>query len=304
MTGAANSPGGSFPDTGELKQEQFEGILVGIDVAPFPGPGTAYRAIRRTATGLVDAGGNVIRRSETNHKILVLDGILRNQPDRGPIATIDRFRAMGYTDEQILPIYERVARSKGLLPADYGPITLRPNQPPAPDPSTYIYYGSRPSELPGMTTTPVMRHPDGRPMTADEIQALISQNPKAGLHQEVTRPARRAGKSDRQVRTNLQRTLYGLGPGIQNNPSRRELGASRCEVQPIGCARAWKCRPRSCGKGSAPSLQLHRLNPRKVGREPFPVTSKAQLPSFPASGTRAFPDQASLPRISRWIPIR
>ena len=130
-TGSPNSPGGSFPDTGELRQEQFEGMFVGVDVAPFPGPGTAARGIRRAATGLVDAGGNLIQSARLadarNTRITVLHDLSRSTGAVDDAMRFDSlvrdYQGQGYSKYNA---YEAAAQNMGLVrggdPKAYDPL--------------------------------------------------------------------------------------------------------------------------------------------------------------------------------------
>ena len=115
-----NSPGGGLESPSEAKERQFEGLLLPVDFVPFPGPGTAARGIRRAATGLVDAGGNLIQSSRMSmlksNRISDLHNLSRGSGSVDDAARFDNlvvdYQGRGYPTYDA---YEAAARDVGLM---------------------------------------------------------------------------------------------------------------------------------------------------------------------------------------------
>ena len=173
-----HSPSGTIRTSGESRHIAVEGAFAALDVLPIP-VGKMAKGLRGGAGVLVDAGGNLIRTVDADHKIQRLHAAVSHDPRA--LEFVEELKASGVPT---LRAYEISASSKGLLPADYGALQPAPSYPPVPGYGEHGRFGGRVPEMPGLRTAPVVRDAQGRIVPIDELQRS-RRHGGAGPHQEV-----------------------------------------------------------------------------------------------------------------------
>ena len=165
-------------------EEQEYGVDVGmtaVDVFPLGAPlKGAKELLAKGSQTLVDTGGNVIRAGTTDFKIQKLHGALAS--DSRALEFVQELKDAGVSP---LRAYEVAAKSKGKLPADYGPITPAAAAAPVDKP---LGYGGTfsPDHVQGIGAGPIYRRPDGTLIPQAEVDALDRAGAnRAGPHQEI-----------------------------------------------------------------------------------------------------------------------